>query len=474
MIWKALKLLGTIVAAIFAILAAWYEYKDYAYIKYIFAALNIIIVLVVSDALEIIIDMIKEKAREREYGRNKHLCASAAGKYNKYIEGIKYSQLEDNTAIAIVEQALKIYCEEKSIDNLDAINGVRIAAYYQIWEKIGDIKTRDSVHGQLQNIIAQYNFAGESQKVLDALKALAKEKEYPESQYRERALSFMKEMIPNIEVCQMQKKLNQLTRFKEFIKDKFSARFPSSKVLKNIIEKGKENCYWIVARRIDDSVKKYLLSYPFLATKPAKSHNFPGLRSVTFSHYLIRIEDPLVKSADDLKNRIEILRPSDSQMLLFIFPVYSKNIQNLLPRIKEQMSEAYYTNIALKTMQYHLTGILEIPPDTSDFGKIINAGKISIEEIIRVLPLSFLIKRTREVKLDYYDEVGEYLKDIFGVEKITDWGKVEKGQLYEEMKKLVKPIKLKNYLRRISDRKLKNICSSIIENANELNGLFGV
>jgi hypothetical protein len=328
--------------------------------------LNVIVVLLFAKTPEFFIYIIEKMIRKRRFERNRELCIHSGKRYVNFFRELEYSEDHDIGIVTIIERAVENYCTKKEIANIEQKTGIRIVVYHNIVEHLQNSSKKDVVDLHFRNILSQYNFRSKGQKVDNILRTIANELGYGGKPYwRRKTLGFISKIVPTIQLLLLEQRLNQLTRFKDFLKDKFSTRFASSVILNKIMEESKKNCYWVIAKNIDSSVRGYLVKLPIFATKPANNHNFPGLRSLRFSHYLIRIEDPTIKSVQDFKDRLQSIMSPNSKMILFILPIHSSNMKTIIPKQRLSEKQKHNLEVIQSTILYFATGIVDVPLNTS-------------------------------------------------------------------------------------------------------------
>ncbi|OGP67406.1 MAG: hypothetical protein A2W27_05230 [Deltaproteobacteria bacterium RBG_16_44_11] len=465
---KIIKIIGSIIFVIFSCIIAYADYKKYDCIKVILTILNIGIVFIISDIFSFLKDYYSIRKRKNEFIKNKTICLTSSDNFKRYFENIEYSNNENVSIISIVDRALTNYFRENNIDDFNERNAVRISMHYVIYENCEDLNICDEVFLLLKNILAQYNFRSKAKEVRTLISKLSVLLGYDGRNKEHLTIKFIKKICPHIEFYELENKLSQLTRFKNFMKEQFSNKFSPRNVLAQLSESAKENCYWVITRRIDDSIRDYLTKFPIFATIPANSHNFPSLRSVRFSHYLIRLDDSSIKNAKDLIKLLKSIRPNNSKMLLYVIPLSTKNIESLEPIKIDNVEEQYYNEIAKTTILYYVTGLLDIPPNVADFERALNSGLISLKEIVNILPLSFLIKKSENINYEAWDRIGEILSGQFSINNITDWKLILVDDLYKSLLSINKPANLKKYINSLGGSKQRNICKNIIEYSKQL------
>jgi len=414
------------------------------------------------------------KSRKKKFDNNKNICSNTSGKYKEYFSTIEFSEDKDGDIISLIEYCIQKYCKNKNIEDIDEIDGIRISVLYTIFNNITDPYKRDKIHIELKNVLSQYNFRSKKNSINKVLKSISNELNLNGKKWKNKTLNFIAELVPSIEIFRMQEKLNQVTRFKDFLKERFASRFTSLEIIDKIQKEGKENCYWIIAKNINPEIKEYLKRNPIFATIPGNNHNFPGLKSIRFSHYLVRIEDPNVKDSSSLKKKLESLSSISTNMLLFIFKIQTKSIKTITSKDKTFIGESNNLGIAGRIILYFTTGFLSYPEGISDPEEAVKSGIVNLEEIIEILPLSFLIKNRKDIKPTNFDKIGKFLKDKFNIKKITDWRNVDKNDFFEEIRNISISKEISEYIKNFSEDRLKNICFGIIDNANELNKQLGL
>ncbi len=437
-------------------------------IKIFLLVLELSLIFIITNLNDFIKELIRENKRKNLFKKNLNICRSFAGKYKKQFETIVYSKHQDTDIINIIEIASKDIFKIRYPSNTDKQNALRASIFYEIYSNLDDVGLKESIHGQLKSTLSQYTFRSSTESENDFLNALAFERGIIGNRWKIRIKKFISGIIPTVELFNKQKQLSQLLRFKDFLKRKFAERFDPTNILKTIISKGKQNCYWIIGKNVDPNVKKYLYSLPIFAVRPGKSHNFPGFDSVIFTHYLVRIEDPHIENGNDLLLKMKSIQKDNSNMLLFIFTIASKSIEIIDPK-EEKGESAFFKNELAKTIvQYFSSGVVDLLSSSSGFEAAINSGLISLEEIIQVIPLSFLIKKAPNIRLEYFDQIGEILKRNLDIVTITDWRAIRKNALINEIRNITEPNNIQLYLNSLTDKRLENICVQIRNNAQEM------
>lgn len=259
---------------------------------------NLILVFFISDLWDWIIKVKDDLIRKKDFKENLKKCQQAGGKYKESFIRIPYSKQKEVSVISIIEIASKSLYLDKYPDNVDKQNALRASVFYEVSLNTNDPIIKEITIEAAKRLLSQHNYRTLNLKTKDFLNAFALEQRTLGRQWIINTIKLISEILPTIELFKTEKKLQQLTRFKEFLREKFSERFTASNVIETAYSKGKRCCYWIIGKNIEENVKKYLQSLPIFAVLPGKTHNFPGLNSVLFTHYLVRVEDPRITDSE--------------------------------------------------------------------------------------------------------------------------------------------------------------------------------
>ena len=464
---KLIKILGLIIILSFSIWLIFLP-DTQANLKIILTVINLGLIFLISDLWDWIVEVREDFMKKKEFKENLNKCQQAGGKYKEYFNNLKYSKQKDEGIISIIEVASKSLYLEKYPGNVDKQNAIRASVFYELSGNTVDPLMKEKTLEVAKRLLSQHNYRKLSLRTKDFLNAFAIEQQTLGKQWVIKTKKIISEIIPAMELFNTEKKLQQLTRFKEFLRDKFSERFTATNILETAYSKGKQNCYWIIGKSIDENVKKYLQSLPIFAVLPGKTHNFPGLDSVLFTHYLIRVEDPDISDSNMLITKLKSISSENSGMLLFVLSIYSKSLKTIEPKILNGSSNYFKQEVSKKIVQYFISGIIDFPISNSDLECAINSGLISLDEIVQAIPMSFLIKKTSGLKPEFFDQIGNEFKDKYKVASISDWKDVDPDDLYNSIKGRNNSDEINTFINSLSEIKLRNICKSIKANAREL------
>jgi hypothetical protein len=464
---KLIKILGLSAILVFSIWLVFLPDTQSNY-KIILTVINLGLIFFISDLWDWIVEVRDELKKKKEFKENLKKCQQAGGKYKDYFNNLNYSKHKDEGIISIIEVASKTIYSEKYPGNVDKQNAIRASVYYELSGNTIDPLMKEETLEVAKKLLSQHNYRKLSLKTKDFLNAFAIEQQTVGKQWVIRTKRLISEIIPASELFNTEKKLQQLTRFKEFLRDKFSERFTATNIIETAYSKGKQNCYWIIGKSIDENVKKYLQSLPIFAVLPGKTHNFPGLDSVLFTHYLIRVEDPNISDSNMLIAKLKSISSENSGMLLFVLSIYSKSLKTMEPQILQGSSNYFKQEVSKRIVQYFISGIIDFTISNSDLESAVNSGLISLEEIVQAIPLSFLIKKTSGLKPEFFDQIGNEFKDNYKIFSISDWKDVDIDDLYNSIKERNKSDEIDAFINSLGEIKLRNICKSIKTNAREL------